>query len=314
MKLSLGLTTSMPLTQGIELAKLAEEQEYCRIFVGEDASSREIFTYLSIIAVKTQMPVASGIISPYLRSLVLIASATAGLQLITGNRFSLGIGVGGIPEVRRLTGEEPRNTVEVLRESTEVIRRIFRGEEVTYEGIRACLRNYRLRVEGVAVPEVLFGVRGKRLLTLAGEVSDGVIFSGPNEYLKQAIGIVRMAAERAGRRFEELRRVVWKGFVLGRAERARQVAATMIASSPEEVLRMLELEQVAREIRRALLRRNHSLAARLVPEEALREYCFCGTREEILDAMEELRRAGFQEFVVGPPFGDSPREVVQSFG
>ncbi|NOZ58387.1 MAG: LLM class flavin-dependent oxidoreductase [Euryarchaeota archaeon] len=314
MKLSLGLTTGMPVARGVELARLAEQQGYYRVFVGEDVLSREIFTYLSIIAVKTRMPVASGILSPYLRSLALIASATAGLQLITGNRFSLGLGVGGIPEVKRLTGEEPRNAVEVLRESAEVIRRIFRGEEVTYEGRRACLRNYRLRVEGVAVPEVLFGVRGRRLLALAGEVSDGVIFSGPNEYLKRAIEVVRRAAERAGRDFGELRRVVWKGFVLGKAEKARVVAATMIASSPEEVLRMLELEQVAREIRRALLRRDYSSAASLVPQEALEEYCFCGTREEILDAMEELRRAGFEEFVVGPPFGKSPEEVVRSFG
>lgn len=120
MRFSLGLTTSMPVMQGVELAKLAEAQGYASVFVGEDALSREIFTYLAVIAVKTRdIGLASGILSPYLRSLVQIASATAGLQMITGNRFSLGIGVGGIPEVVRLTGREPRHAVEVLRETAD---------------------------------------------------------------------------------------------------------------------------------------------------------------------------------------------------
>jgi 5,10-methylenetetrahydromethanopterin reductase len=316
MKISLGLTTSMPVTQGVELARLAEELGYERIFVGEDALSREIFTYLSTIAVKTQdIPIASGILSPYLRSLVLIASATAGLQMITGNRFSLGIGVGGIPEIVKLTGREPRNPVAVLRETAEVLRRIFRGEEVTYEGRKACLRGYRLRIKGVATPEILFGVRGKKLLALAGEVSDGVIFSGPNEYLRQAIEVVRKAAKKAGRRFANMHRVVWKGFVLGDdVKKAKHITATMIASSPREVLRMLELEEVAEEIKQAFLRRDYALASKLVPDRALQEFCFFGTREEILDAMEELHRLGFEEFIVGPPFGDSAIEVVRSFG
>ncbi len=313
MKLALGLTTSMPLRQGIELAELAEAQGYTRIFVGEDALSREIFTYLAAIAVKTELPLASGILSPYLRSLVLIASATAGMQMLTGNKFALGIGVGGIPEVRKLTGREPKNAVEVLRETAEVVRRIFRGERITFRGRRACLRNYRLRAT-VEVPEILFGVRGRRLLALAGEVSDGVIFSGPDEYLKQAAGIVKTAAEKAGRSFARLHRVVWKGFVLGDMKMARRIVATIIASSPKDVLRVMELEHVAKDIREAFLRGDYPLAAKLVPEEALREFCFCGTPEEILDSMEELRRYGFEEFVVGPPFGNSPAEVVRTFG
>ena len=316
MRFSLGLTTSMPVMQGVELAKLAEAQGYTRVFVGEDALSREIFTYLAVIAVKTQgIGLASGILSPYLRSLVQIASATAGLQMITGNRFSLGIGVGGIPEVVRLTGREPRHAVEVLRETAEVLRRVFRGEEVTYEGRRACLRGYRLGIEGVGVPEILFGVRGRRLLTLAGEVSDGVIFSGPDGYLRQAIDVVRRAAKKAGRSFSKMRRVVWKGFLLGEdVKKAREMTATMIASSPREVLRLLELEEVADEIRRAILRRDYALAGKLVPSRAVQEFCFFGKKEEILDAMEELRRHGFEEFIVGPPFGDSATEVVRSFG
>lgn len=316
MKISLGLTTSMPVRQGMELAGLAEAQGYSRIFVGEDALSREIFTYLAAVAAKTQhIGIASGILSPYLRSLVLIASATAGLQMLTQNRFSLGIGVGGVPEIVKLTGREPDSAVAVLRETAEVLRRVFRGEEVSYEGRKACLRGYRLRIQGVTTPEILFGVRGRKLLTLAGEVSDGVIFSGPSGYLRQAIDVVRKSAEKAGRRFESMRRVVWKGFLLGGdVKKARQITATIIASSPQEVLRMLEIEEVGERIRRALVKRDYALAASLVPESAVQEFCFTGSAEEILDAMEELSRQGFDEFIVGPPFGDSAKEVVRRFG
>ncbi|GBE55634.1 F420-dependent glucose-6-phosphate dehydrogenase [archaeon BMS3Bbin15] len=304
MEFSLGVTTSMPLKHSIKLLRIAEEKDFSRVFVGEDILSREIFTYLSIFANESRLPVASGILSPYVRSLVLIASGSAGLQLITNNKFTLGIGAGGITEVETLTGEAPDKASEVLRETAEVIRAIFRGERVSYEGRKACLRGYSLRIKSVKVPEIYFGVRGRELLALAGEVADGVIFSAPRSYLKEALKIVRKSAETHGKRFDEIKKVLWNPVAFENSKRARVIVATMLVSTPEYILKSTGLAEEAIKIRKALERSSYDKASKLVSRKALDEYCITGNIADIKDDFEYLAKEGFQEFVISPITGD----------
>ena len=57
-----------------------------------------------MVAFQTErVKLATGITSPYVRTIAILASNSIGLQRITGNRFDLGIGIGGIPEVERFT-------------------------------------------------------------------------------------------------------------------------------------------------------------------------------------------------------------------
>jgi len=289
----------MPLEYSMKITLLAKEKNFYRVFVGEDILSREIFTYLSIIAVESGMPVASGILSPYVRNIVSIVSATAGLQLITGNKFSLGIGTGGIAEVEKLTGKPPQKSTEVLREFTGLIRDIFRGKEVTGEKI--CLEGYNLKVKNIKVPEIYFGVRGSKLLALAGEVADGVIFSAPRGYLGDALKIVKNSAKKHGRR--DIKKILWNPVVAGKSKNVRVVVATMLVSTPRYILEKVGLAEEAQKVKTALKKGDYNKASALVSKEALREFCIQGSIEDIKEEFETLAREGFQEFII-TPMGD----------
>ncbi|HDH28347.1 MAG TPA: LLM class flavin-dependent oxidoreductase, partial [Euryarchaeota archaeon] len=70
MRLSLGLVTAMTIRKSIALAKAAEDAGYHRIWVGEDIFHREIFTYLSVLALNTKsIGLGTGITSTYVRNL-----------------------------------------------------------------------------------------------------------------------------------------------------------------------------------------------------------------------------------------------------
>jgi len=70
-KISLGLTTSLSTRKGLEYAALADRAGFNRVFVCEDILSREVFTYLSLIALNTsRLGVAAGITSPYVKPLL----------------------------------------------------------------------------------------------------------------------------------------------------------------------------------------------------------------------------------------------------
>jgi alkanesulfonate monooxygenase SsuD/methylene tetrahydromethanopterin reductase-like flavin-dependent oxidoreductase (luciferase family) len=93
---------------------------------------------------------------------------------ITGGRFILGLGTGGI------YGEEYRRTfdlpawppVAMMRDYIGTLRRLLAGEPVTHEGPSVTLRGVQLGFRPPRVPLYL-GALGPQMLRLAGEIADG---------------------------------------------------------------------------------------------------------------------------------------------
>lgn len=180
MRLSLGVTTSMPLKESLPLVRLAEERGYSRLWVGEDHDGRDIFAYLSVMALQTEkINLGTGITSPWVRNIAVIANSTAGLQALSKGRFILGLGVGGIPEVTDVIGSRPRRVVSGMKEAIISLRRALKGEEFSLNTPFIHIQGYSLAVT-VDSPKIYLGVRGSQMLALAGEVADGVILSGPD--------------------------------------------------------------------------------------------------------------------------------------
>ena len=55
MRLSLGITTALPIDQAINIVRLSEENNYYRVWVGEELQGPDIFTYVSILASNTKL-------------------------------------------------------------------------------------------------------------------------------------------------------------------------------------------------------------------------------------------------------------------
>lgn len=320
MELSLGITTSMPTQQSVKYAQHAEEAGYHRVWVGEDITSREIFTYLTMIALRTEtIEIGCGITNPYTRKITTIASSVAGVQHLSGGRFTLGLGTGGIPEVEKITGRAPHDVVDVMWEATAVLKSIFYGEAVSHEGVVICLNDYILNHPEMRPLDIYFGVRGPKLMALAGEMADGVIFSGPLDYLAHSMEIVDDAARSKGRTLRSIRKVLWNAFVLGDTESdmkaARPMAATMIASLPEAALDDIALDRETLEDVRSLFSASrYDEAYALVDNEIIREFMIAGSKAEIEDQMAGIEKMGFDEIIVGPPFGSEPLDVIEQMG
>lgn len=297
-------------------AHLAEEGGYHRVWVGEDLPSREIFTYLSILALRTsRIGLASGIVSLFARNLAVIATSASGLQALSGGRFSLGLGVGGLPEVEALTGERPEDVVRVTEESIGLLRRLWAGETVTYRGVRARFEGYRLASPPERPPKIYIGARGPRLLSLAGAMADGCVMSGPENYLREGLQALEGGAARVERDPRTIERVLWNGLVLGEEEKdlrlAGIVAATMAASLPDRVLRAMGVERTG-ELKARIGAGDYKIAGQMLERETIAQLCTVGDLKEVSDRIEELEAMGFTEFVVGPPFGRDPEMAIRT--
>ena len=110
-----------------------------------------------------------------LRTPMSLAMSTGTLSTLTGGRFILGIGAGGIyrPEGRRPYGLPAVSALDTTRDYLFAIRRLLAGEKVTHDGPAVKLDEVRLGISPPPRTPVYLGALGPKMLRLAGELADG---------------------------------------------------------------------------------------------------------------------------------------------
>jgi 5,10-methylenetetrahydromethanopterin reductase len=184
-------------------ARRAEEMGFGTFWVPEDPFYRGAFTVASAIACNTsKIKIGLGIVNPYLRHPALTAMEFAALDEISQGRAILGIGAGLKDWIEGRLKIPYTKPTAAMRETIEIIRRLFRGEEVTYAGKvfqteRIKLSFKPLRTE---IP-IYLGILGPKNCELTGEMADGLLLSimSSPAYVKFAMDHVRLGLAKAGR-------------------------------------------------------------------------------------------------------------------
>jgi F420-dependent oxidoreductase-like protein len=179
------------------------------VFVPE-AYSYDAVSQLGYIAARTtRLRIASGIMVIYSRTPALTAMTAAGLDFVSGGRFTLGLGTSGPQVVEGWHGVPYDAPVGRTRELIEICRMVWRRERLEYKG-----RHFRLPLEGGTglgkplklinhpvrerIPIVVAAL-GPKNVALAAEVAEGwqPIFYFPE---KSATAWAQPLAEGAARR------------------------------------------------------------------------------------------------------------------
>jgi F420-dependent oxidoreductase-like protein len=155
------------------------------VFVPE-AYSFDAVSQLGYIAARTQrLEIASGILQLYTRTPTLTAMTAAGLDYVSGGRFTLGIGASGPQVIEGWHGVPYEAPVGRTREVIEICRAVWRRERLEYTG-----RHYQIplppgRGTGLGKPlklinhpvrdriPIVVAAIGPRNVALAAELADG---------------------------------------------------------------------------------------------------------------------------------------------
>src|SRR5215470_8764357 len=104
------------------------------VFVGE-AYAFDAVSQLGFLAAKTErVGLASGILQLYTRTPSLTAMTAAGLDYVSGGRFTLGIGASGPQVMEGFHGVRYDAPLGRTREIVEICRKVWRREKVEYSG------------------------------------------------------------------------------------------------------------------------------------------------------------------------------------
>jgi 5,10-methylenetetrahydromethanopterin reductase len=322
MRFSLRLNNDLPSKNYITLAQAAEAAGFDQFWVSNDLFLRSDIPILTQVALRTdRIHIGTGILNPYTIHPAEMAMLAATMDEISGNRFLLGLAAGAGDFLDWVGIEQTRPLIS-MRETITAIRGLLQGQRVRMDGqfLRWSEEAY-LRFEPPRVTPIYLGAMGPKMLSLAGELADGVLplLFPPEHYF----GVEPFVAQGTALRTPQLAPLdfaacIWVSLSKDRAA-ARRVLAQKIAyyghALGELIYARLGVDQEEfRPIEHALqVERDEEKAIALVDDRMLR-IGVVGGPADLIERLEPLVAAGVDHLSFGPPLGPDPLEAVTLLG
>ena len=258
--------------------------------------------------------------NPYTSHPYELAGQAALLDAASAGRAYVGLARGSWLDT---IGIDQRQPLDHLRDSAEIVARLLGGDVSGYTGRVFRLEpGHRLRYP---LPEarlpLLFGAWGPRAAALAGELGDEVKIGGTANPAMVAVMRERLAVgeQRAGRAPGSVAITLGAVTVVARdGAEARRRARTEVAMylpvvaalDPTVAVPGALIEQV----RGLVDRGEHEAAGRLIPDDVLGLFAFCGTPDEVAQQAQAVIDAGAGRVEFGTPQGLTGSEGVHLLG
>lgn len=339
-RMDLGLSLGY-LGQGMDAGLVASAQEadrlgYAVVWVAE-AYGSDAPTLLSWIGAQTErIDLGTAVMQIPARTPAMTAMTAATLDLLSGGRFRLGLGVSGPQVSEGWHGVRFDAPLGRTREYVDIVRSALRRDTVRYQGRHYTLplpegpgKALKLTVHPLRerIPIYLAAV-GPKNLELAGEIADGwlAIFFSP-EHSAELLGSVATGARRAGKGADGSDPLAGFDVAVGvpvcitaDLESARAAVAGYTAlyvggmGSREQnfynrLACRLGFEREAREIQDLYLAGRHRDAAAAVPLELIDATSLIGPRDRIRDRLGRYADAGVTTLSISP-FASSSEERI----
>ena len=278
----------MPARDVISVAVEAERLGYEYCLVADEGFHPDIYACLGAIARATDRITLGVLTNGYTRHPAVTASAAATVNELSGGRLVVTLLAGGSMVLSPM-GIERVRPYRVVADCLQAMRRLWSGDEVSWQGQTCSLDRARLGLGPQSIP-IWIASRGPRLLELAGHEADGVILTVKPD-LGAALSLIGSAAAAAGRpdpRCFYLGRICYTPDLL---EGQRRTLSFVLMDSPPRVLQSLGLTPDEIEVVEHAAGANHpELVDELVTDALLQRYQVAGTAEECRAEVEELAR------------------------
>jgi 5,10-methylenetetrahydromethanopterin reductase len=201
MKFAWALDHAIPDSVERELVAFADKAGLDSIWTMENHHLRDGVTTAAVTLERTRrIKVVMGTLSPSFRHPVEIGLTLANLERMFPGRVALNLGSGMAETLVRL-GVAVDHPLGRLRETIAIIQRFFTGANFSYHGDHYQIEKHRLSGDPLDLPPIFISAMGPNLISLAGEVADGInlpLASSP-EYVAQSVQRFNESSAAAGR-------------------------------------------------------------------------------------------------------------------
>ena len=288
------------LEETTKQVQYAEELGYEYVSLGETTGLDGV-TQLAVLAERTdRIGLSNDVFSPYSRSPALLAQSALALHQVSGGRNRLGLGTSSPALVENWHGQSFDRPLRRLRESIDIVRQVYSGERLDYDGEVFETRGLKYANElPQNPPPIDVAALGPKATELAGRFADGWVpqFFTP-EGLEARLEDLRRGAELGDRDPEDVRvALTFRACAIDDRERARQLGRNTVAFMVGRYgpyYRQSVAEQgyadVTDEITSAYADGDNEAAVAAVPDELLDGLVAAGTPDEVRETVDRFRR------------------------
>ncbi|MHA1143178.1 MAG: 5,10-methylenetetrahydromethanopterin reductase [Candidatus Helarchaeota archaeon] len=302
-------------------SKLAENEGFDNVWVTDHFTNRSVFVSLTQVALYTsKIIIGTGVTNYYHINPAVIASSIATIAEISGGRTILGLGAGDKITLANL-GIERKKPLTGMRESIDIIRRLWNDETVEYNGDVFKLPKAKLHFKVKHKPLIYMAAQGPKMSQLAAEMADGVLInaSHPRDY-EQAKVNFKIGMEKRDPKRRKFDVCAYCSFSIhDKPEKAQNAAKIVVAfivggSIPPILERHgIPLEQ-AKNIEGFLKQGKFKKAIDAVTPEMLDAFCIAGTPKDCIEKIEVLQSTGCTQLVCGSPLGPNITKAIKQIG
>jgi len=320
----LGVSLRLANDNWSEVAAYAVEAERLGVdYVwSAEAWGHDAATPIAFVAARTsRVKLGTAIMQAGTRTPALVAMTAMSLDAMSNGRFLLGLGVSGPQVIEGWHGIPFDRPLQRMRETTEIVRRIVRGERVAYKG-----RVYELPLPGgegkalrsAAKPRpgipIYLATLSPKSLEMTGEIADGWLgTSFMPEHAHVFLESIEAGAKRAGRSLAHIDLQVAAGVVAFSDDVERLIpprkpglAFTLGAMGSRQhnfyndAYRRAGYADAASEVQELWLDNRRDDAAARVPDELVLKTNLLGTEAMIRERLVRYRDAGIATLRIEP--------------
>jgi G6PDH family F420-dependent oxidoreductase len=175
----------------VRQARLAEEAGFDALWISdhfhpwldEQGESGFVWSLIGAISQVTSLPITTAVTCPLVRlHPAIVAQAAATSALLTGGKFTLGVGTGEALNEHILGDRWPSAEVrlEMLEEAVGVMRDLLTGRLITHHGTHYEVDTARLYSVPDSPPPIVMSGFGEKAVKVAARVADGYVCVQPN--------------------------------------------------------------------------------------------------------------------------------------
>ena len=313
---SINVFLDLPVKQMAGIAQEAETLGFNKCWVyDEGLITRDPYVTLAAMAQQTsKIRLGTGITNPFSRHPGITAAAIASLADLSDGRAFLGIGAGGSLTLDPL-GIEMYKPLTAVRELITTTRALFRGDTVNFEGqvVKFASASIPYHRPGI---EVWLAGRGPKMLTMGGELADGVALDSLlKASLPQWVELVHKGMKISGNQpgicFSTM--VITTDVAL---EEARPHMTYRLVNQPAGVRERIGLSDEDADAIHKAMAGGLEAAGKLVRDEWMKPFVIMGSVDECVKEVREIcQENGITEFMVpilnSAEASRSMREVIE---
>ena len=277
------------VNQSVELAVLAEKNGYQTVWANGNILGRDPITVLSMIAARTsRVRLGPNVMDAYMRHPMTIASSLATINDASNGRAILGLGTAYVEALNKI-GVERALPLTRCREIIQLVRALQSGESVTLSGSVFHFKNAKFGFETRGKVPIYMGTgQGPNVLRFAGEMCDGAIMSETtDEKYKERVALIREGQSNTTKKNDFniiLDTMISVGKTTKEAVDALRPWMKTRIGKKSGAVGVIGLSQETAS--------KYVDDPSTIPEEYMQRFAVCGTLDECLDRIQELKKIG----------------------